>query len=44
MIAWVFNSSDILRQAETIAMQQGTGPFHTSNLPIPKSITGVLAK
>lgn len=44
MIAWVFNSKDILRQAETIAMRQGTGPFQTSNLPIPKSIKGVLAK
>lgn len=44
MIAWVFNCNDILRQAETIAMQQGTGPFHTDNLPIPKSIKGVLAK
>lgn len=44
MIAWVFNSNDILRQAETIAIQQGTGPFQTSNLPIPKSIKGVLAK
>ncbi|OQE20854.1 hypothetical protein PENFLA_c015G04403 [Penicillium flavigenum] len=38
MIAWVFKSNDILRETETIAMQQGTGPFHTSNLPIPKSI------
>ncbi|KAJ6132710.1 hypothetical protein N7471_007925 [Penicillium samsonianum] len=38
MIAWVFKSNDILRQTETIAMQQGTGPFQTSNLPIPKSI------
>ncbi|KUM64207.1 hypothetical protein ACN42_g2867 [Penicillium freii] len=44
MIAWVFNSNDILRRAETIAMQQGTGPFQTSNLPIPKSIKGGLAK
>ncbi|KAJ5831089.1 uncharacterized protein N7525_009342 [Penicillium rubens] len=39
MIAWVFKSNDILRQTETIAMQKGTGPFQTSNLPIPKSIT-----
>ncbi|KAJ5472393.1 hypothetical protein N7530_006394, partial [Penicillium desertorum] len=38
MIAWVFKSNDILRQTETIAMQEGTGPFQTSNLPIPKSI------
>ncbi|CAG7953932.1 unnamed protein product [Penicillium nalgiovense] len=38
MIAWVFKSNNILRQTETIAMQQGTGPFQTSNLPIPKSI------
>lgn len=44
MVAWVFNSNDILRRAETIAMQQETGSFQTSNLPIPKSIKGVLAK
>ncbi|KGO67662.1 Uncharacterized protein PITC_064250 [Penicillium italicum] len=43
MIAWVFSSYDILRQTETIAMQQGTGPFQTSNLPIPKIIKGLLA-
>jgi hypothetical protein len=44
MIAWVFKSNDILRQTETIAMQQGTGPIETSNLPIPKNIKGVLTK
>jgi hypothetical protein len=44
MIAWVFNYKDILQKTETIAMQQGTGPFQTSNLPIPNSIKGVLAK
>lgn len=44
MIAWVFKSNDTLRLTESIAMQQGTGPFQTGNLPIPKSIKGVLAK
>ncbi|KAJ5193060.1 hypothetical protein N7449_009202 [Penicillium cf. viridicatum] len=38
MIAWVFKSNDTLRLTEKIAMQQGTGPFQTGNLPIPKSI------
>ncbi|KAJ6178296.1 hypothetical protein N7519_008757 [Penicillium mononematosum] len=38
MIAWVFKANDILRDTETIAMQQGTGPFQASSLPISKSI------
>lgn len=44
MIAWVFKSNDILQETEEIAIQQGRGPFQTINLPIPKSIKGVLAK
>ncbi|KXG51338.1 uncharacterized protein PGRI_093500 [Penicillium griseofulvum] len=44
MIAWVFNSKDILQQTEKIAMQQGKGSFKTSNLPIPNSIKDKIDK
>ncbi|KAJ5372072.1 hypothetical protein N7517_004078, partial [Penicillium concentricum] len=38
MISCVFKSPDIFKQTTRIAMEQATGPFDTSNLPIPKSV------
>lgn len=44
MIASVFQYHDILERTTRIAMQQGTAPFETNGLPIPKSIKGVFDK
>lgn len=40
MISFVFKSPDIFKRTTKIAMQQATGPFDTSTLPIPKSVKG----
>ncbi|KAJ5555417.1 hypothetical protein N7535_007852 [Penicillium sp. DV-2018c] len=37
MIASVFGFRDTLEEATKVAMQRGTGPFTTNNLPIPKA-------
>ncbi|CDM32500.1 BTB/POZ fold [Penicillium roqueforti FM164] len=42
MISCVFRSHSVIFQKTTkIAIQQATGPFDTSNLPIPNSIKGI---
>lgn len=44
MIASVLKCFDILKQTTQVAMQQGTGPFVTGDLPIPKTIKGELVE
>lgn len=41
MISFVFKSPGIFKRTTKIAMQQATGPFETSNLPIPKPVKGM---
>ncbi|CAI7676310.1 unnamed protein product [Penicillium discolor] len=44
MISFVFKSPGIFKRTTKIAMQQATGPFETSNLPIPKPVKDAIDK
>ena len=41
MISCIFRSPTTFNKTTKIAMQQATGPFDTSNLPIPISVKGM---